>query len=386
MGAESTFVIRTVLAAALVLVASLPSAPASRQPQGTSAAFRVLFEQYRSGDFDDAVDAFSRWDAARVERDTTLQPEARDLKSMAALALLLTEVGIRNRTFGLPVGAVTLPLEGGWRRLEEWRKLAWPPGDIEKQKDLLLGPPSINRRVMNLDDFDVYSRTALRLVREIVRRTREQEDTALLEFCRSWYILTVSFVPPSTPAHMPLRRSALVDFGDDPEILLLVGSTAFGRQAQEATLGRALALDPVLVEARVRHGRVLQELGRNDEAYSELERAARDAHEAQSVVVEYLAQLFLGRLHEDARRLDEAVKCYKAAAALNPNWQVAHVALGSLRVTAGSTEEGWAAGRVALGDAATPRRPDIDPWYLYRRALYWQAGRRIQAMRAAVRP
>jgi len=243
---------------------------------------------------------------------------------------------------------------------------------------------------MSLEDLDVYSRTALALIREIVRESRVRQDTALLEFCRSWYIVAVSYVYPftslsSSAAHMPLRRAALVDFGDHPEILLVVGSYGFGPPAAEATLRRVLALDPLLVEARVQLGRLLYQTGHQDEAGRELERAVRDAHAAENVTMEYLGRLHLGRFHEDAGRMEDAAKCYEAAAALNPSWQVAHVALGSLRVALGETDEGWALGRVALDSAPLPSA-DPEPWYIIHRAQSWQTRRRIESMRAAVRP
>jgi tetratricopeptide (TPR) repeat protein len=357
---------------------------------GTGQSFRAIFEQYRSGNPDAAVEEFSRWDAERVEGDTRLLPDTKDLKSLAALALLYTEAGMRNERFGLPVRTVVLAPLGDRRHSEEWRRLPWPPGDIERQKDLLLGPQGwASRRVMSLSDFDIYSRTALRLIREIVREGRRENNTALLDFCLSWYIVAGSFVSPFHPStgHMPLRRAALVDFGDHPEVLLLVGSySSVGPfKDKENTFRRVLALDPLLVEARVRLGDLLRRLGRRDEARSELERAVRDAHAARNVAMEYLGRLFLGRLLEDERELNEAEASYKTAAALSPHWQAARVALGSVRIAAGDWEEGSTQGRVAL-ELSTASRSEPDPWYLYTRAQYWQASVRITSMRMAVRP
>ena len=376
---------RSVLGAMLLVVTASQASIDVGDPQVNSGAFRALFERYRFAGADEAVDEFSRWDAERIKREATPPADVQDSKTLAALALLYTEAGIRNGRFGLPAETVSLAPADGWRRLEEWRRLPWPSGDSEKQKDILLGPPSVNRRVMSLDDFDVHSRTALFLVRDLVRRG-SQGDAALLDFCRSWYIVAVSLVPPFRPGHMPLRRAALVDFGDDPEMLLLVGSYGFGRPAQEATFRRTLALDPLLVEARVRLGRLLHQLGRGEEAGRELQRAVRDAHDTHNSVMEDLALLFLGRLHEDDRRMEEAAKYYRAASAVNPNWHAADVALGILRVAGGNTDDGWAAGRRTIEDPIAPVPPVLDPWYLYGRAQYWQMEQRIQSMRAMVRP
>ena len=373
------------LTATLLGPGRILSPPAAPAPE-TGQSFRAIFEQYRHGSADSAAEEFSRWDAERVEREAALPPDTRDLKSLAALALLFTEAGMKNERFGLAVRTVVLAPDD-WRHLEEWRRLPWPSGNIERQKDLLLGPRSTTRRIMSLSDFDIYSRTALRLIREIVRDGRKQNDTALLDFCRSWYIVAGSFVSPFHPStgHMPIRRAALVDFGDHPDVLLLLGSYSYGAEAKQITLRRVLALDPLLVEARVRLGDLLHRLGRRDEASRELERAVQDAHAARNVAMEYLGRLLLGRALEDARRVNEAEASYQTAAALNPHWEVARVALGSLRIDVGDWEEGSTEGRRAL-ELSMSSRSDPDPWYLYTRAQLWQVSSRIRSMRMAVRP
>ena len=53
----------------------------------------------------------------------------------------------------------------------------------------------------------------------------------------------------------------------------------------------------------------------------------------------FLAHLFLGRLDEDAGRLDEAVASYEAALALDPHSQSARVALSHLRLRRGDAAE-----------------------------------------------
>ncbi len=383
-GPSRVFIVAVLMAPLLILVPDLSglAGPALEAGQG----FYEIFEQYRTGNADEAVEEFSRWDADRVGREATVPSGARDLRSLARLALLYTEAGMKNERFGLPVRTVALPPDD-WRHLEEWRRLPWPSGDIDTQKDLLLGPRSDSRGILGLVDFDIYSRTALHLIREIVREGRKQRNTALLEFCLNWYVVAGSFVSPfhSSTGHMPLRRAALVDFGDHPEVLLLVGSYSFGAQAKQVTLRRVLALDPTLVEARVRLGDLLHRLQHDDEASTELERAVRDAHASANVAIEYLGRLFLGRLLEDARRMNEAEACYKAAGALNPQWEAARIALGSMRIGAGDLAEGSAEGRAALVISMSSRS-DPDPWYLYTRAQYWQARSRIASMRMAVRP
>jgi len=328
----------------------------------------------------------SRWDAERVEREAAPPADIKDLKSLAALALLYTETGMKNERFGLPVRPVDLAPREKLDRLEEWRKLPWPRGNKEQQKDLLLGTAANHRGITSLADFDVYSRTALQLIREIVREARRQNDTTLLDFCINWYIAAGSFVSPfhGTTGYMPIRRAALVDFGERPEILLLVGSYTSEAHSKEIILRHVLALDPLLVEARVRLGDFLRVLGRWDEAKRELEFAVRDAHAAGNVPMEYLALLVLGRVLEEVRGPKEAESAYKAAAALNPRWEAARMALASVGIRVGDVEQGWADAQAALELGMSPRS-DPDPWNIRHRAQFWQLRSRITSMRAAVR-
>lgn len=72
-----------------LLTARVPSLCEAAEPVAQGGeSFREIFERYRSADADDAVDEFSRWDAERVEREARLPPDVRDLKSLAAFALL----------------------------------------------------------------------------------------------------------------------------------------------------------------------------------------------------------------------------------------------------------------------------------------------------------
>jgi VWFA-related protein len=89
----------------------------------------------------------------------------------------------------------------------------------------------------------------------------------------------------------------------------------------------ALSIDPSLAEARLRLGRVLQRLGRQEEAIRELKRLAV---ERDKPVMAALAHLFLGDLFEQLGRLDQAAAQYRAAVETDPSLQQAGLSLSEI--------------------------------------------------------
>ena len=113
--------------------------------------------------------------------------------------------------------------------------------------------------------------------------------------------------------------------------------------------------------ARVRLGRVLWHLGDLDAARTALEHAVGSGTSDPRLL--YLAYLFLGRVHEDAGRLDHAVEQYRVALDLDPSAQAAAVALSHALRTAGEAEESRSVLRTALAQAG--RRPHRDAFWEY---------------------
>jgi tetratricopeptide (TPR) repeat protein len=118
-------------------------------------------------------------------------------------------------------------------------------------------------------------------------------------------------------------------------------------------LGRALALDPQLHEARLRLGRTLWRLGDPHEARSHLQRVAR---EAQAPTLVYLSQLFLARVYVDDGRSADAERAYRAALAAAPASQAAVLGLAELQ----ARRDGIAATR-PLVTAAVALRAEVAP-------------------------
>jgi len=118
---------------------------------------------------------------------------------------------------------------------------------------------------------------------------------------------------------------------------------------------------PEHVEARVRHGRVLDELGRHEPAADELRRAIADGASDHLL---YLAQLFLGRAEEARGRNEAARAAFERASALYPNAQSPRLALSQMARRAGNRQD---AQRELRAIAALPddERRREDPWWLY---------------------
>jgi tetratricopeptide (TPR) repeat protein len=127
-----------------------------------------------------------------------------------------------------------------------------------------------------------------------------------------------------------------------------------------SSLEAAAAADPNLDEARLRLGRIQWRLGEAERARASFEAViARGGDPGQG----YLAHLFLGRVHEDARRHEDAEREYRAALDAFPQAQVAAVALGHvLHVTGRGTPA-----RQVLQDGLNyaGRRTEGDPYWDY---------------------
>jgi tetratricopeptide (TPR) repeat protein len=122
-----------------------------------------------------------------------------------------------------------------------------------------------------------------------------------------------------------------------------------------------LAIGPAHLEARVRYGRVLDNLGRHAQAAEQLRRAIAEGAADELL---YLAQLFLGRAEEAAGHPDAAQSAFERASELYPNAQSPRLALSQLARRAGNRP---AAQRELQALAALPgdERRREDPWWFY---------------------
>ena len=130
--------------------------------------------------------------------------------------------------------------------------------------------------------------------------------------------------------------------------------------AQRA-LRRALAIDPSLVEARIRLAHVLDARGKSGEAIA----LAREALASPlPAFLEYYGAMVLGRIEGRLGHHAEACEAFGRAARCYPGAQSAQVALSHVLLLEGRGADGVDAVLRGLGPDAQARN-DMDPWPWY---------------------
>jgi predicted negative regulator of RcsB-dependent stress response len=120
----------------------------------------------------------------------------------------------------------------------------------------------------------------------------------------------------------------------------------------------ALSADPGSARTRLHLGRVLWRMGEPGPALEQLEQALTGA---QDPALRYLVQLFIGRVHEDAERIDVALAHYRQALDLDPTAQSATIALSHALQVAGDK----AGARQTLAAAGAGSPSARDPYWAY---------------------
>jgi tetratricopeptide (TPR) repeat protein len=216
-------------------------------------------------------------------------------------------------------------------------------------------------------------------------------------FVRDWWLLVISVFQGQFDLVMAneLGRQARDIVGESPELLLAIGVTQEmawtkahdddGKSPLNGDVGdaeyayrKALTLQPDLVEARVRLGRVLTLRGEIDESLRVLG-AVGAADDAES---RYLARLFEGDALERRGNFAQAEQQYLAAFAAVPRAQSARVALAHLRHLNGPRADAAATVRATTEDRTAG--DDTDPWFWYTQGLLWRVPEYVHRLRAAV--
>jgi tetratricopeptide (TPR) repeat protein len=318
--------------------ASTPSVPV-----GPVSDYVALVRRYQSGDHDAAVLEMESWSVPRVQACAGQLKPPIDATTLAAAAVLHTDVAIRQSSRELVVANI---------------------------------------------------RTAERLIGDL-KRLKFDPD-----FRRSWYVVAESRARQiDTTESTRLLAAARVEFPEDPEVRLAAGSvnemvadyfilaksTPPERQLGLAEDNFRAALDraPSLVEARLRLGRVLCLMRRFDRAAAELERVRAEAGDP---ILRYLAGLFLGQVYEQTGRMTQAAESYRSALDAVPGGQSAWMALGHLLYMDG--QRASAAGAVSQGllaaDSGNGRGQVLDPWWYYPQGQAWLIPKRIARLRELV--
>lgn len=129
----------------------------------------------------------------------------------------------------------------------------------------------------------------------------------------------------------------------------------------ERLFRQAVRINPELIQARVRLGRVIGLQGRHDEAAGELRRAIAAIPDA---LLMYYAEMFLGDEEQALGHRDAAGKCYEHAAALFRSAQSPRLALSQLARRHGDRSGALAAIQPVF--ALSPHQATrADPWWEY---------------------
>ena len=291
--------------------------------------FASLFREYRVGDADRAVDAFSKWNARRVGREARLPADQGDEWSRAALALFHREA--------------TAAGSAAWATHKE-RYLSL----IE---DLTDNVPAETRELRTFcRDFHL---TEARGDGWPWLYRKFPGDPIVTLRHGQWLEYWMPRIDSTRPTEYGFMIGPVVE---------ITSHGKFGREAPEAiaTLRKALEQAPEMVEARVRLGRVLWQLDRREEAVRELRQAMSEASGREPTFA-YLAGLFLGQVYEEQRLTEEAEQAYRSGLAAHATGQVIPMLLGRLLVATGREAEGWS---IVSGAVARPAS-SIDPWTVY---------------------
>jgi tetratricopeptide (TPR) repeat protein len=259
--------------------------------------------------------------------------------------------------------------------------------------------------------YDPYIRSAHSLVRLLIDAGRDGErgvGEAERIFARDWFLLLIAFQHGRSEIGWSRAyiEEALKLFPKDPHVTLARGSDYEmlsdmragylrtidsegglrgqskvnpGRELEQAVrwFEQAIALEPALVEARLRLGRVLLRRGEYDRAAKELDAARQSAPWKE---LQYLALVFRGMVEAARGGYEGAESFYADARRMLPRGQTAAIA---------SAEAAYLRGRVseaaATIQATLLQRGKEDPWWVYISGEYWHFEGRLETLRKYVR-
>lgn len=348
-----------------------PSAASSLGVPQVSVAgesYEEILRGYQSGDADAAVLALARWETTVVERAARAAQAEESAK-----IVLQSGPGYAAR---LEVAAA-LHLEAGISS-----------GARER--------------------FRLHVRIGEQAVRTLAARRSETS------FCRTWFLSAAAYwtiLGDLESAERTLRTATQL-LGESPELLIASGSLTemwSGPLGAESDMGglshsqriealerrepsallraardlyqRALARGPGNGEARLRLGRVLQLLGRSEEASTELALCSGPAERPE---IRYLAYLFSGLILERDKNYAGADAAYWAAVEALPSGFAARLALARIQDITGRSDLATATIAESVGQPVRVARPP-DPWWLYQMGQLTDLGTRLRALRASAR-
>ncbi|MGE3402123.1 MAG: tetratricopeptide repeat protein [Vicinamibacterales bacterium] len=307
-----------------LLIAAPP--PAAQQADGLPARYGAVVEAYRAGAADAAQEA-ATWPREELTRAPALAA-GRGPRFAEAAALLHLRVASNTAASDWARGSAHLDTASALVQSlppEEERfaeryyavvaTLFLAHGDVD-------GARAWVERGLQLFEFSAPIRTASGMVEELFAHRADPECAGL-----------------GCPAG--------------------AGRTLVPERLRQAAREYELALqrDPALAEARLRRGRVLSLLERDEEAIADLEPVVSSGTPRQ----QYLAHLFRGAIAVRRRDAATARQSYEAARALAPGRQTPLLALSHLDESLGDV----AAARRLLAPLAAAAPAAGDPWWSY---------------------
>lgn len=358
-----------------------------------SPTWTSVVQEYRAGDADRAVREVLSWPKERLEKQAATEADCTRLIAQKNVETLRAAIALHAEA------AVTSPSLDGFR-LQDHVPLVLFTTVVEKLWATLEIEERTSLRGLYID-WIVLGSSYLSTVGQPLLAERRLED-ARTKLAR---LQALSLPAPAAPVEGAAST-------DDADILLALGSaremalmngvppamtTKASRSPDSPFEARraarlnelksvadlyrqALGLQPLLVEARVRLGRVLCLAGNAPEATVELERARRDAGQGYLF---YLASLFLGDAFEQVGEHARAADCYRSAIAEYPEAQAAYLALASLPDGGGEDTPAKILAQMFGTEAA--KRPERDPWWMYPYGQAWQFQARIDVLRRLAR-
>jgi tetratricopeptide (TPR) repeat protein len=330
-----------------------------RDPIGLLSEYRGLVEAYERGGVDGIQDELIKWDAARINDAISLLSKAQRSSPLT----LDTTVGRAE------LAGWSMPLVGAAALLHT---------------DVFLAHAKTGT-------LDMHLQFAAQLLALYAGRAARVSSKRRMTLVIAWIgqivgdskrlraqLLSARHEFPSEPA-LALAEGCLEEAGASPRYAQRAASRAALARA-EVHYRRALTLEPVFAEARVRLGFVLFRLGRADEASRELQRAVEDARDPY---VSYLGTLFLGAVREHAGRLTEAIGMYRKAREIGPACQVSAVALSHALFLTGDRH---AAAGVAREAASMSPADCEDAWWSYDYGQARKIDETMEALRREIRP
>ena len=357
------------LGVSVSLALTVSAAPAGPHAARPSPRYLELAERYAAGSRAEAVGALGGW------TEHELEAEFEELRDLAVAAGRCGACPAKLQLERLPLRAVVM--------------LHTDRDDVERWPVLL-----VDERGAKCGS-GVHAGLAAEIVPLLMGELEGRE------FARRWYLAMALRAHGRFCLSDALRwaQKGLKWFPKDAGLLLASGTTdeALGslpswsrdrlgdmlttRQRREATSAvsaqrrhleyarrsfeHALAADADLTEARLRLGRVEWRLEHADAARTALEGAL---DRTQEPFLLYLGRLFLGQIHQDAGRLAEAEREYRAALGVDPHAQAAAVALSHVLQLAGDAAESRDVLERAVASAGRRRSADAYWDYLFGRS------------------